>query len=274
MEEDRDLTPTEITKKVLAGSMLGVEKFLDFTFETCEDFNGWLPTLDTCLRVEGNNVVNYKYYEKDTCAKMTVQMKSAMNENMKIQIVSQDMIRRLLNTKEELGAAARGAIVDMYAKKLLQSGYSKEQTRRILKNGIRGFENRRRSRAARGAPMRSTAKKSSRSRLVKKLLSKTSWYRKKSNYNAASQKSSNYASSVGAESKKSGRMEQDKEPQAVMFVEYSRNGELASMMKDLTKRLSEVTDFRVKVVKRAGGTLKDQFPTTTLWDGNSQEGLR
>ena len=72
---------------------------------------------------------------------------------------------------------------------------------------------------------------------------------------------------MGAESKKSGRMEQDKEPQAV--VEYSKNGELASRMKDLTKRLSEVTDFRVKVVERAGGTLKDQFPTTTLWEGSS-----
>ena len=188
---------------------------------------------------------------------------------MKIQIVSQDIIRRLLNTKEELGAATRGPIVDMCANKLLQSGYFKEQTRGILKNGIRGFENRRRSRAAKGAPMRSTAKKSSRSRLVKKLLSKTSWYRKKSNYNTASQKSSNYASSVGAESNKSGRIEQEKEPQAVMFVECSKNGELASRMKDLTKRLSEVTDFRVKVVVRAGGTLKDQFPTTTLWEGSS-----
>ena len=73
---------------------------------------------------------------------------------------------------------------------------------------------------------------------------------------------------MGAESK-SGRMEQDKEPQAVMFLEYSKNGELASRMKDLTKRLSEVTDFRVKVVERAGGTLKDQFPTTTLWEGSS-----
>ena len=40
-----------------------------------------------------------------------------MNENSKIQIVSQDMMRRLMNTKEELGAENRGAFVDMYAKK-------------------------------------------------------------------------------------------------------------------------------------------------------------
>ena len=82
--------------------------------------------MDTCLRIENNNTVSYNYWENDTCSKMTVQQKSAMNENTKIQIVSQDMVRRLMNTKEELGASNRGAVVDMYAKKLLQSGYSKE----------------------------------------------------------------------------------------------------------------------------------------------------
>ena len=42
--------------------------------------------------------------------------------------------------REELGAKNRGEAVDKYAKKLLQSGYSKEQTRRIIVNGIKGFE--------------------------------------------------------------------------------------------------------------------------------------
>ena len=84
-QEDIMLTPTEITKRILAGSMKGVENFLDFTFETCEEFGGWLPTLDTCLRIENNNTVSYNYWEKDTCSKMTVQQKSAINENTKIQ---------------------------------------------------------------------------------------------------------------------------------------------------------------------------------------------
>ena len=66
-----------------------------------------------------DNMVEYNYYEKETCSKMTVQFKSAMNENTKIQIVSQDVVRTLLNTKEELGAKNRGEVVDRYAKKLL-----------------------------------------------------------------------------------------------------------------------------------------------------------
>ena len=74
-----------------------------------------------------------------TCTR-TVQLRAAMDENSKINILSNDMMRRLLNTKEELGAEVRGAVVDRYGAKLLRSGYSREQTQRILKNGIKGFE--------------------------------------------------------------------------------------------------------------------------------------
>ena len=51
-----------------------------------------------------------------------------MNENMKIQILSNDTVRRLLTTKEDLGAEYKGAVIDQYAVKLLNSKYSEEQT--------------------------------------------------------------------------------------------------------------------------------------------------
>ena len=85
-------------------------------------------------------VWNKEEPEKCTCGRMDVleegMIRTTVNftkvlrkqnwENTKIQILSQDMVRRLMNTKEELGATNRGAVVDMYAKKLLQSGYSRE----------------------------------------------------------------------------------------------------------------------------------------------------
>ena len=91
-EEDTLLSNTEITKRVLSHSLNRIEPFLKFTMETCldEGFNGWLPTLDTCLRVTDSNIIEYKYYEKDTCCKQTVHAKSAMNYNTKIQILSND----------------------------------------------------------------------------------------------------------------------------------------------------------------------------------------
>ena len=150
--EDQHLTPTERTKRVLAGTMVGIEHFLDFTYETSEDegFNGWLPTLDTQMRIEEDNTVGYRYYEKDTCNKRTIQSRTAMNENTKMQILSNDTVRRLLTTREDLGDAYKGAVVDRYAVKLLRSGYKREQVRKILKNGIKGYIGQMRSRLKAG----------------------------------------------------------------------------------------------------------------------------
>ena len=180
-------------------------------------------------------------------------------------------MRRLLNTKEELGAKNRGGVVDMYAKKLLHSGYSKEQTRKILKNGIKGFEGRRRSRLEKSLPMRSTAKMSSKSRHIRKLLGKTTWYKKKRSPENVKEKRS--PSNIKGAAEKLDK-EKNMEPQTVLFVEYSKGGELASRMKEFTKRLAQVTGFSVKIVERAGAALRSQFPTTTLWDGNSCGSLK
>ena len=158
--EDKDLSPTQVTARALAGSMEGVEKFLKFTIETCEDtgFFGWLPTLDTCLRVEPNNTINYKFYEKPVSSKRTVQDKTAMNTNSKLQILSQDLVRRLLNTREELGAIVRSTVVDNYAAKLGASGFKTEQIKKILINGIKGYETKRRSRKMMGRSFRNTTR--------------------------------------------------------------------------------------------------------------------
>ena len=48
-----------------------------------------------------------------------------------------------------------------------------------------------------------------------------------------------------------------------MFVDYTIDGELASSMREHAKRLYSVTCLTVKVVERAGTSLKEQFPTTT-----------
>ena len=136
---------------MLLKSMDGVENYLKFTGETGEDFEGgWLPTLDTNLKVTKENKVLFKMYEKETCSKQTIHKKSAMGENIKSQILSQDLIRRLLNTSEDLSNEYREHVVDEYGKKILNSGYTREQAIRILVNGIKGYENKRRRRIKEG----------------------------------------------------------------------------------------------------------------------------
>ena len=44
----------------------------------------------------------YRFYEKPEGAKSTIQLRTAMGENSKNQILSQEMVRRLMNTSEGL----------------------------------------------------------------------------------------------------------------------------------------------------------------------------
>ena len=53
----------------------------------------------------------------------------------------------------------------------------------------------------------------------------------------------------------------------MLFVEYTRNGELAGKLRELTKRLAPIMGFCIKVVERTGSSLRSQFPLNNLWDG-------
>ena len=246
--------------------MAGIEGFLEFTYETCEDeeFKGWLPTLDTCLRVNSSNAVEYRYYEKPMTSTKAVQQRAAMDENSKINILSNDMMRRLLNTKEELGAEVRGAVVDQYGAKLLNSGYNREQTQRILKNGIKGFETKRRSSQRLGRNLRSTANMSMMKRHKKKLLEKSNWYKKRKNNATKEEK----PWSSGKNDKRANKVELKEQPvpKTLLFVEHTTGGELARRLRELLRRLTPTIGFSVKVVERAGNPLRSSFPLASLWD--------
>ena len=126
--EDQYTSPLEVTRRVLEGAMQEILTFLTLTTEVGDE-EGWLPTLDLNLRMEGNNMVSWKYYEKPTTTNVTVQRRSALEENSKMQILSNDLVRRLASTDGRQGRKVTGAVIDQYAQKLLTSGYTMIQTR-------------------------------------------------------------------------------------------------------------------------------------------------
>ena len=124
--EDQDRTLLDTTKDIVKQTINGIYDFLEFTVETGNDYaDNWLPTLDTSLRVNKKNIIEYIYYEKPTTTtNTTIRQASAMSENPKIQCLSNDVVGRLLNTREELPCKYREEVVEQYGMKLLTSGYS------------------------------------------------------------------------------------------------------------------------------------------------------
>ena len=65
-----------------------------------------------CLKEDGyqpftDNKITYKFFEKETCSNTSVQKDSAMEENAKIKVISDDLIGRLTNTMESTGKVER-----------------------------------------------------------------------------------------------------------------------------------------------------------------------
>ena len=265
--EDQELTSIEITKRVILGTLNGVEEYLSFTIETEEDFvDRWLPTLDTRLKVDGSNQVLHGFYEKPTSSNLTVQRRTAMGEDAKIQILSNDLIRRLMNNSEQLGQGAKIKIVDDYSQKLLNSGFRGEQLRKIISNGIKGYEGKVRRCQEQGRMLHRTSTDSQGARIRKKLLSKTNWFKKrrrKEDDGASGSKEHE----VQGTFRNGSRKLKELELKSVLFVEQSPKGELASRLREALKRMEQTLGFRVKVLERTGRSLGSRFPLSSLWEG-------
>ena len=100
-----------------------------------------------------------------------------MGENLKIQILTAEVMRRLANTVEEIEPEDYARIVDKFAQKLINSGYREEQSRRIIVSGIKGWRTKVENCSKEGTRLRRTAKESEEQRMRDKLLGKASWFR-------------------------------------------------------------------------------------------------
>ena len=81
--------------------MNNIEDFLEFTTETEEDFNGWLPTLDTDLKVNNKNMIIYRFYEKPMSSNTVLHFRTDMPEDSKMRSLANDLTRRMLTTMRE-----------------------------------------------------------------------------------------------------------------------------------------------------------------------------
>ena len=137
--EDKDKLGLEVTETILGQSMQEIYPFLRCTTEVGEGNEGWLPTLDTQLKVEDSNIVSYRFYETPSTTFTMVPKRSALNENSKSQILATDLVRRLSHTDILQDRKTLGEVIDQFGRKILTRGYSLHQTRKIFINGIRGW---------------------------------------------------------------------------------------------------------------------------------------
>ena len=99
--------------------MNSVNPDLQFTVETAEDFeDGRLPKLDFDMWVEEGGVIKHSYFEKPMKTQLVLMKRSAMSENQKIDILSNELIRRLSNVGQGIEKSETTKVINNYTRQL------------------------------------------------------------------------------------------------------------------------------------------------------------
>ena len=144
-EEDQESGKNDLESscEIFRVSMNQVYDFLNFTIESEMNVRDRrLPTLDFKSWVDERNLILYTFFEKPTSSNQMIHRESALPENIKMQTLNWEVVRRMQNTSELLPIEEREAVLDDLSQKLANSGYNLNKTRQILVGGLSGYEKR------------------------------------------------------------------------------------------------------------------------------------
>ena len=125
--------------------MQSILSFLSFTTEVEEEYpSGYIPTLDLQVKMLKDGRLTYQFYKKPMVNIHCVMEKAALAEQTKYAVLSQEIIRRMLNTSELEPQIVRDKILEEFNGTMTTSGYEETQRRDIMTRGLKGYEKLRR----------------------------------------------------------------------------------------------------------------------------------
>ena len=262
--------------RVCSAAMNAINPDLVFTVEVQEDFqNERLPTLDFQAWLS-NGVISHSFYQKPMKTPYVLMARSAMAQQQKYQILSNDLTRRLSNIL--VSAVSFQEILDIinqFTKEIKSSGYSVRQAREIIMSGIRGWQARARKRKRENQEFYRLASTTLKDRTRKKLIEREMWY-KDQNKETEEESPRKFMKIDSNTRKPSGRGRLGKKTQerapgnpvkAVMFIPHTIDSGLAKALRKNEEFLQEITGERVKIVEKAGTKLEDILTKTDPWKG-------
>ena len=265
--------------RILAPVMNSINPDLTFTTEIMEDFGDKrLPTLDCSLWFEEDWSLNHTYFEKSMRSQIVIPENSAMSEKQKLNILSNDLIRRLSNVKiEKAEEGEEQRIIDHYTRQLKTSGYQRRKSREIVVSGVLGWLRKRERREKQGTGFYRSAASTLIGRNRKKLLDPVTWFRGKVTGEEEKEKTRIEGSMTGGRKRKLDQRQVEKikdekiqkreDPKAVMFCPYTPGGELAKRLREVEQDMEKNSGYRIKIVEEAGEKVLDILHSSNPWKG-------
>ena len=232
---DSGLPGDQRTARVLRDVANSICEFTTFKTD-CPSANasGWMPLLDIQIKVQPDNSISWKFYEKEVTSSFTILNSSAMPKKVKRMSLIQEGLRRLRNTCPELVQTLKKELMEGLAEKMMVSGYPEEFRAGVIRDAVIGYE---RLLAACGRGERPLYRPRSwqqQDRRKAKMLSRVSWYRP---------------------------------ADAVLFLPATPDSELADQAKKVVEEEAPRLGLRVRIVEKGGTSLKRQVVRTDLAAG-------
>ena len=269
-DEESNQSDNERTSKEIRKVMNSVYQNIQFTSEIPSDFeNQRLPTLDfeMWLEKEGENKgkILHTFFEKPMSSKYCVMEKGAMPQNTKTSTLSQEIVRRMMNTSELVNQIERNQIIEKFIKKLRRSGYDEKQIRNIVESGLKGYQSKLERSIVEGRDLHRDDKSTAGSRFKKKLLAKSNWFKKGTKKDQGNKVHNGTCKPPGQRERKRKNIP----PATVFFVPRTPNGELATLLREAEQDIAKLTGDRIKIVEKSGKMMKSSLQNSNPWSGEN-----
>ena len=139
---DENKSDSKVTMEVIQEIANSINPMIKLTVETpCNFEDGKLPVLDVKVNVneKENNRIDFEFFEKPTKNSRVILATSALSFSKKRTILTQECLRRLRNTKIELGPEIQRRHLSQFMLKLKNSGYNEKFRLEILDSGLKAF---------------------------------------------------------------------------------------------------------------------------------------
>ena len=125
-QEDELKTDTEKTQEVVKEIMNDIYQDLKFTTESQYDYeNLFFPTLDftmSLVQKPDKTFISYQFFKKPMSSKFTICKTSALSQQVKSSTISQEFIRRLSHTSDDVDQKTRNSHIEDFIETCYKSG--------------------------------------------------------------------------------------------------------------------------------------------------------
>ena len=208
--------------RICLPAMNSINKDLEFTVESQEEFeNEQLPTLDFSLWINEKGELNHTYYQKPMKTPLVLMARSAMSSQQKVQILSNELTRRIFNINQEKNDIEEyKKVINTMTQEMRNSEYNYSTARQVVVSGIRGLRTRLEMRTRKGQEKYRLGATTVKARERKKLLARESWYK--------DEEKNTECENNQKKGKNKNKMRTNEYPVvSVMFVPYTPGGVLA-----------------------------------------------